>query len=190
MGDSYVVTGAMMTCTFGMAPVSLIVNPSRTKFLSNMPRANIMDYAPMVNIMPFGMCNTLSNPVVAAATAAKLGVFTPAACIPAVVAPWMPGNPQCMVQGQPALTRNSQCMCMWGGLIRFTNDGQMPAPPPIITPPIEVPGMPAPLSMEERSRMTEEEQEQYEEDMKEAAKAGNSDLETSKQLDEMAERYK
>lgn len=178
-----------MTCTFGMAPVSLIVNPSRTKFLSNMPRANIMDYAPMVNILPFGMCNTLSNPTVAAATSAAMGVLTPMPCIPSIVAPWMPGNMQCMVQGQPALTRNSQCTCMWGGLIRFTTDGQMPAPPPVIVPPIEVPAMPIPLSMEERSRMSDEEQEQYEEDMKEAAKAGNGDLEIAKNLDNMAKRY-
>ena len=40
-----------------------------------MPAANIMDHVPMVNIMPFGMCITPSNPAVAAATAAALGVL-------------------------------------------------------------------------------------------------------------------
>ena len=44
--------------------------------------ANIQAFAPMVNIPTFGMCGTMSNPVVAAATAAKLGVFSPAPCVP------------------------------------------------------------------------------------------------------------
>lgn len=193
MGDTYVVNGALMTCTFGLAPTSLIVLPARTKQLNHMPRANIMDFAPMVNIMPFGMCNTLSNPVVAAATAAKLGVFTPAACIPAVTAPWMPGNPQCMVQGMPALTRNSQCICMWGGVIRFTTDGQIPGPPPFIAPKINSPlGMPMPgrpLSNEELSNMSEEEQEEYQKEMIAAQRAGSSEILAAEELDEMAKRY-
>lgn len=193
MGDTYVVNGALMTCTFGLAPTSLIVLPARTKQMNHMPRANIMDFAPMVNIMPFGMCNTLSNPVVAAATAAKMGVFTPAACIPAVTAPWMPGNPQCMVQGMPALTRNSQCICMWGGVIRFTTDGQIPGPPPIIAPKINSPlGMPMPgrpLSQKELSNMSEEEQEEYQKEMTAAQKAGGSEMLAAEELDEMAKRY-
>ena len=56
MGDSYVVTGAIMSCTFGMAPSSFMASPGRTEMLSNVPKGNIMDFAPMVNIMPFGMC--------------------------------------------------------------------------------------------------------------------------------------
>ncbi len=190
MGDSYVVTGAMMTCTFGMAPSSLIVNPSRTKFLSNMPRANIMDFAPMMNIMPFGMCNTLSNPTVAAATAAAMGVLTPMPCIPAITAPWMPGNMQCMIQGQPALTRNSQCICMWGGVIKFTTDGQFPGIPPIIVPPIDVDvTLPSMLSQAERAQLEPWEEQQYERDMEQAKYAGANDSCIADSLDRMAAKY-
>ena len=54
--------------------------------------ATIMDYAPLVNILPFGMCSSLANPSVASATAAALGVLTPMPCIPVIPAPWVPGR--------------------------------------------------------------------------------------------------
>ena len=190
MGDSYVTLGAMMTCTFGMAPSSLVVLPARTKMLSNVPRANIMDYAPMVNIMPFGMCNTLSNPTVASATAAAMGVLTPMPCIPAITAPWMPGNPQCLIQGQPALTRNSQCICMWGGVIKFTTDGQMPGVPPVITPDVSVDvTITPPLTPIQRQQMEPWEQQQYDRELATAKHAGANDLAISADLDHMAEKY-
>lgn len=184
-----------MTCTFGLAPSSLIVLPARTKQLNHMPRANIMDFAPMVNIMPFGMCNTLSNPTVASATAAAMGVLTPMPCIPAITAPWTPGNPQCMIQGAPALTRSSQCVCMWGGMVRFTTDGQMPGPPPMVKKalPSTLMAMPdsvKPLTQQELEEMTEEEQEAYQKEMAEAQKVGLSDKYMSEELDDMAERYR
>ena len=75
--------GAMMMCTFGMAPSSLVVLPVNRVMTDQVPDANIMDHVPMVNIMPFGMCMSPSNPIVAAATAAALGVLTPMPCIPA-----------------------------------------------------------------------------------------------------------
>src|SRR5436305_1701869 len=61
--------GAMMTCTMGMAPSSLVVLPINRVMTNEVPDANIMDHVPLVNIMPFGMCMSPANPVVAAATA-------------------------------------------------------------------------------------------------------------------------
>lgn len=46
--------GAMMQCSFGMAPSSLMVLP-QNKVVNLMPLANIMDNKPLVNILPFGM---------------------------------------------------------------------------------------------------------------------------------------
>jgi hypothetical protein len=107
--------GAMMTCTFGVAPSSLVVLPKNKVLAEGPPAANIMDHIPLVNIMPFGMCQSPSNPTVAAATAAALGVLTPMPCVPASSAPWVPGA--------PALDNVSKCMCNWGGVIGFTNAG-------------------------------------------------------------------
>lgn len=188
MADSYVVTGALMTCTFGMAPSALVVDPSRTDFLSNLQKGNIMDFKPMMNIMPFGMCTAPSNPTVAAATAAAMGVLTPMPCIPAVTTPWMPGNMQVLVQGQPALMRTCCNMCMWGGQISFTTDGQMPCPPPIIIPPISV-MMPDPLNEFEKALLTSDEQWQYNRDWEDAQRAGSGDRYVAEQLNEMAKRY-
>jgi hypothetical protein len=113
-----------MMCSFGLAPSSLVVLPTNRTFTGHQPDANIMDHIPLVNIMPFGMCASIANPVVAAATAAKLGVFTPAACIPATVAPWTPGAPTVMLGEMPALDNTSTLMCMWGGVIQFVSPGE------------------------------------------------------------------
>jgi hypothetical protein len=69
-----VVNGAMLKCSMGMAPSSLIVLPAHMVNCNYVPAANVNDYVPMTNIMPFGMCQSLANPTVAAATAAALGV--------------------------------------------------------------------------------------------------------------------
>ena len=120
----FVCMGAMLQCTMGMTPSSLMVTiPLRPK-AQNMLMATIMDFAPMTNILPFGMCRSLANPTVASATAAALGTLTPMPCIPAVVAPWAPPS-KVMVMNQPALLNNGKCMCMWGGQISVTNPGNM-----------------------------------------------------------------
>lgn len=124
MGAPLVVNGAMLQCSFGVAPSSLVIIPSSMVNASSMPAATIMDSKPMVNIMPFGMCSAPTNPVVIAATAAKLGVFTPAPCTPATVAPWIPaGSPTVMIGNMPALNMNATCMCTWAGVIKVISPG-------------------------------------------------------------------
>lgn len=114
--------GAMLTCSFGMAPSSLTVLPA-ARVMSKMPMATIMDQVPMLNILPFGMCSSMANPTVSAATAAALGVLTPMPCIPVIPAPWTPGSPTILVGGKPCLNQNSQCMCAYGGVIKIQNPG-------------------------------------------------------------------
>lgn len=119
-----VVQGAMMMCTFGAAPSTLTVIPSHMVTCSKMPAATIMDFAPMANIAPFGMCMSIANPQVAAATAAAFGVLTPMPCIPATASPWSPGAATVAYGKMPALDNVSMCNCTWAGVITITNPGQ------------------------------------------------------------------
>ena len=114
--------GATMKCTFGMAPSTLVPTP-KPIMTSHMIAANIMDHVPIMNIPPFGMCTCPANPMVAAATAAALGVLTPMPCIPMTSAPWVPGAPTVLIANMPALDNVSKCLCNWGGVIAFSNAG-------------------------------------------------------------------
>ena len=116
--------GAMMQCSFGMAPSSLVVLPTNRVMTNQVPDANIMDHIPMTNIMPFGMCTSIANPEVAAATAAALGVLTPMPCIPNTPAPWIPGAPTVLLGNMPTLDNTCQLMCLWAGVITFSDAGQ------------------------------------------------------------------
>ena len=118
----FVTNGALLQCSFGMAPSPLTVVGMRP-MNQNMPMANIMDFAPMVNIKPFGMCKSMSNPQVATATAAAMGVLTPMPCIPVITAPWNPAA-QVKVCQLPALLDNGKCICAWGGQISVNFPGQ------------------------------------------------------------------
>lgn len=120
-----VCNGATLMCSFGMAPSTLVVLPLNRVMTSNQPAANIMDHIPMLNIMPFGMCSSPSNPTVAAATAAALGVLTPMPCIPATVTPWAPGATTVLIANQPAIDNTCILNCMWAGVIQVTVPGQL-----------------------------------------------------------------
>ena len=119
-----VCNGATLQCSFGVAPSTLVVLPIH-RVNTGVPDANIMDSVPLTNIASFGMCMSIANPAVAAATSAALGVFTPAPCIPNTVGPWTPGAPTVMIDGQPALDSQSTLMCMWGGVISVISPGQV-----------------------------------------------------------------
>jgi hypothetical protein len=120
-----VANGALLACTFGLAPGSLTVLPSSPASANEAPLATIMDNAPMVNVMSFGMCASPANPEVAAATAAALGVLTPMPCVPATAAPWTPGSPSVMISDQPALDSSCSLTCLWGGMISVSSPGQV-----------------------------------------------------------------
>lgn len=118
-----VTMGATMQCSFGLAPSSLVVL-TLGRVLAGTGAASVMDHLPMVNIPPFGMCNCLGNPQVAAATAAAQGVLTPMPCVPATSAPWLPGAPTVQIGGAPALQDSSKLMCAWGGVIQIVAPAQ------------------------------------------------------------------
>ena len=120
----HVCMGATLQCSFGAAPSSLSVLPVAGVVTSNVPGATIMDNKPFVNILPFGTCNSMSNPMVAAATAAALGAFTPMPCIPVTAAPWAPGSPTVLLGNMPALQDSSKLARNWGGVIQVVVPGQ------------------------------------------------------------------
>lgn len=109
-----VVQTSLCMCSFGVAPCPLMVSSQQTVMVSNMLQATIMD-----NKFPtFGMCSSLANPTVSAATSAAMGVLTPMPCVPAIAAPWVPGAPTVLVGGKPLLNNTSKLMCNYGGIIQ------------------------------------------------------------------------
>ena len=109
-----VVNTALCTCSFGAAPIPLMVSSQQTVMMGGQLAATIMD-----NKFPsFGMCSCPANPSVAAATAAALGVLTPMPCVPATVAPWVPGCPTVLVGGKPLLNNSSKLMCAMAASFR------------------------------------------------------------------------
>jgi Domain of unknown function (DUF4280) len=119
-----VTTGAMLQCSFGVAPSTLQVLPAGRVIAGSMPAATIQDHVPIANIPPFGMCSSIANPTVATATAAALGVLTPMPCVPTTPAPWLPGAATVLIGGMPALDNTCKLMCLWAGVIQIVNPGQ------------------------------------------------------------------
>jgi hypothetical protein len=126
-----VVNGAATACTMGMTPGTLVVLPINMVNCDEgaAPAATIMDFIPLVNIMPFGMCQSPANPAVAAATAAAMGVLTPMPCIPVVTSPWAPGSEVVMINNLPVLRNTDTNMCTWTGVISITEAGQVTVNP-------------------------------------------------------------
>jgi hypothetical protein len=126
MGCPQVCSTATLQCSFGVAPTALNVLPVNRTLTGGLPAANIMDHIPLVNIPTFGMCQSPANPMVAAATAAALGVLTPMPCIPATAAPWIPGGALTVLLGSmPSLDASSTLICSYGGVIKINVPGQM-----------------------------------------------------------------
>ncbi len=113
----FVCNGAQLTCSFGAAPSPMVVLP-QSKVMTSMPAANIMDNKPMVNIIPFGVCISPTNP-------ATVGGSIPVPCVPAITAPWVPGVPKVLIAGKPAIDNTCKLMCTHLGVIQVINPGQV-----------------------------------------------------------------
>jgi hypothetical protein len=113
-----VVNGAMLTCSFGVAPSSIVVTPENLVNAGGQPAATAMDHVPFKNIMPFGMCTAPTNPAVLAAQGA------PVPCTPVTAAPWVPGCLTVMLSKKPALNSSSTLMCSFAGVITVQMPGQ------------------------------------------------------------------
>jgi uncharacterized protein DUF4280 len=116
--------GAALACSFGTAPAPMVVPPEYPVLALALPTATIMSFVPLENIPSFGLCTSLANPEVAAATAAAEGVLTPQPCVPATTSPWVPGSERVLIEGMPALCAGSICMCDWLGEISIEETGQ------------------------------------------------------------------
>ncbi len=119
------VMGAMLSCSFGLAPSTLVPVGAARVTIEGRPAATITDMSPLANVPPFGMCTSLANPTVAAATSAALGVLTPMPCVPAITGPWMATAPTTVLGNIPILTSGSTCTCAYGGVIQQIMPGSV-----------------------------------------------------------------
>lgn len=118
-----VVSGATIICTMGLAPGVLTVTSQSSVLIGGKPSATVSDTAPLANVGPCGMCVSMANPLVAAATAAALGVLTPQPCIPSPAGAWVGGNAP-PVAGSPGLANDANLICLNGGCISIMDPGQ------------------------------------------------------------------
>lgn len=119
-----VVMVAVTKCSMGMMPSMLMVLPEHGVTCTGLAAANVKDSVPMLNILPFGMCRSMQNPMVIAATIAAMGSLTPMPCIPMTFDPWSPGAKTVKIAGQAALTNSCKTKCLWGGQIEITMPAQ------------------------------------------------------------------
>ncbi len=126
MSELVTATGMCM-CSFGTAPAPLKVTSQAKVLAGGKPCGTISDTQAFANVGPFGMCTSLANPQVAAATAAALGVLTPQPCIPQVAGTWIPTKPKVMIGGKPCLASDCKAMCAYAGSLSITFPGQIKA---------------------------------------------------------------
>lgn len=120
-----VVDGAALSCPFGTIPGTLKVTSQMEVLAAGKRVATLFDMVGKVNISGFGMCTSPTNPQVAAATAAALGVLTPQPCMFVSAAPWMTPKLMPLAKNIPCLCSDSRIMCTLGmGMISVMDPGQ------------------------------------------------------------------
>ena len=103
----YCTENAILCCPFGLLLSRLTIANERHVILSNNRMANISDFKPMADVMPFGICCSPTNPAVISS------MGCPAPCTPVISTPWTNLEPvNVLVQGMPAITNSSTLQCL------------------------------------------------------------------------------
>jgi Domain of unknown function (DUF4280) len=108
---------ALLTCDKGSLPSPLgviAVNP-QIRAVQKLA-AEVTDCKPNFNIRPFGMCSSMGNPAVKAATAENEGVLTPQPCTPNIITAWS-GASVVTLRKVPALHVGGSVSCTFGGSV-------------------------------------------------------------------------
>jgi Domain of unknown function (DUF4280) len=116
--SNLVCTGAALQCSMGTTPATFSASGQAVGAPTG--AGVISDIGPQ-SVPGFGLCTSMANPQVAAASTAGL---VPQPCIPVIAAPWTPGSTSVTLDGQPALDDASQCLCTWAGTITVSSAGQ------------------------------------------------------------------
>ncbi len=107
MGKNYVVRGMQVKCTSGSVPGFITTNTGHGVLYKGKPLLNANDHVPKVNLPCFGVCANLQG----------------MPCQTATLLSWMNCNNQYLIDGAPALTTDSKCVCTLGGIISFQDAG-------------------------------------------------------------------
>ena len=118
-----VVAGGTCMCSMGTAPGQITPSNQSNIRIAGKPAASIMDAAPVTNVGPCGMCQSMMNPAVAAATSAAMGVLTPQPCTPTPTGAWICQG-KVRVAGNTILTSDGTLQCSFMGSITIKDPGQ------------------------------------------------------------------
>lgn len=105
--SNLVTNGALLKCSVGAAPGSLIVLPVSRVLGEGNPIATLKDAVPLLNIPTFGAC----------------AICPMCPCVP-ITAAWMAPSTKVLIGGMPAITKDSKLMCAKGGMIEVLSPGQ------------------------------------------------------------------
>lgn len=102
MGSNPVTQTAVLKCTYGSAPATVMVQSQFTVNMCGLKAATIMDNKPL----NFVWCRSpwYWGPCQAAAQ---------------VTAPWVPGSLTVRICGKPAVNKSCKLMCNFGGVIEM-----------------------------------------------------------------------
>ena len=122
----FVFHDAKLGCTMGsQEPFLQVLDPLGQGYITGQKAANVKDCKPLININSFGMCKSMQNPSVQAATAANYGVLQQMPCIVPTIQgdKWENWQDSGMyIRGEKVLLNCATIDCVFRGLITITEN--------------------------------------------------------------------